>query len=162
MVDGNGPMAWRVFKRAPVATRVFLGVIGVFALLQLGVLFVPALQREAMRTFHVANSSLPAWLVLQLRPAMYSFENETFVSAVPVLDELPSKSTPAVQRVALNHGSMQVATWWLRRELPDQFRTHFTLRSRYRGEEVRTEWRVESTPDGALRFERRPVVGEAK
>lgn len=146
--------AWRSASRS---FRALVTLIGAMAVLCVALPLCPPLQREAMRHMHLESSSLLWWSAFHLKPAMYNFENEYFLSPRPLTAENADEETPPHKPDGdhrfLNHYPLQVPLWYYRPQLgvPGR-RVYVLLRSRYRGEEVITRLVIQADERGHLKI----------
>jgi len=135
-------------------------------------------QQTFLRRFHLASSSYPVWAIQQTVPSMYNFENKYWFSHRPmsqdVIDQLASEETRIVNTKGIstvrrntgseteivsnmvNHFPTRVATFADERiHLKDNPKGFYYFRTRYRGEEIKTTFKLE--PGSLTEFKLRRV-----
>jgi len=138
-------------------------------------------QETFLRRFHLASASFPSWAIQQTIPSMYNFENKVWISTEPLmqheieqLDNDASRDIPkdikqgtnpslgrslgqkgSIESVMVNHFPTRLVTFADQRS---QFKQnpngYLYLRSRYRGKEIKSTYKIEPGTDSEFKLKR--------
>lgn len=151
--------------------RLLVVVVFLVGVWLLAMPWTPAIARCTMKRFHLQTNSFAAWAIQQPIPPMYSFANRTEVRSGPpvVADRWPAEhsleltgqdqrepSSPSDQEFSevvasrmINHFPTREFTFANARVryLRDRRSMWFVLRSSYRGQEIRSVYRLDPCDD---------------
>ena len=133
---------------------VLFAAISLIAFWTVCLLFVKPVQVAALNRYHLQSQSFLCWSVQQIIPSIYNFENQfEFASDSNIPD-------PKVEKYlkTLNHFPLRVVTYFEGRVtfLDNESGGELRVRSRYRGQEVLTQWRLDKTPAGFALSQQQP------
>lgn len=126
-------------------------------------------QEKYLRRFHLASADFPGWAIQQTIPSMYNFENKAWFSPEPLMqyeiDELDNEEsritnpsdgeTDNVTSSMVNHFPTRLATWADKRMLLLRHpNSYLYLRSRYRGKEIKSTFKLEPGTDSEFKLKR--------
>jgi len=141
-----------------IPSFIFLTVIAVPALWLIALPLSTKVQETYLRRFHLANSDFSTWAIQQTVPSMYNFENKYWFNGQPIqkdqLDQIANEETriidpkqkaeSEIKSNMVNHFPTRIATFAdQRRLLKKNPRGFFYFRSRYRGREIKTTFKIE-------------------
>lgn len=141
----------RLRRRRDGATVGLYAFLGVLLTVALAVPVCRPLQRELMAAHHLRGRPAATWALVQLVPKMYSFGHRVWLSEEPLTDfllERPGRIPFAHEQTRVNHYPARLMRF---ESLRDQVgergaAVHVLLRSRYRGLDFQTRFRV--VPEG--------------
>lgn len=149
--------------------------LALFAIIAIAGLWIAALplstavQETYLRRFHLASANFPGWAIQQAIPSMYNFENKVWVCPEPLMqfevDQLKNEEagisessagqTNGIQSTMVNHFPTRIATFAETRTLLKRYPNGYLyLRSRYRGKEIKTTFKVEPGTDAEFNLKR--------
>ncbi len=154
--------------RSLLTHRANLIMIAALLMAALACLAMPlsrALQARWMGVMHLDEPNVAAWVAVQAMPKMYNFANQLWWSELEISDaHLAGEALTGEHDLArwMNHYPMWYFTanpWMLERHRLKTSRSALVVRSRFRGYERVTRWRVSAPrePSGRasqLRLER--------
>jgi hypothetical protein len=123
--------------------------------------FFPAIARCTMQRFHLQTGSFAVWAIQQPIPPMYSFANTTEVRNFPPVDAKDETSTGRIAGRMINHFPTREFTFANARVryLQDRHSKWFTLRSVYRGQTVKSVYRLDPTAENGWTVSRVDEIG---
>lgn len=135
---------------------VLLVAIGVSTAVAVSVLFSQSMADAALKRFHLASESYPAWALQQCVPRMYNFENKVwFVGprSSAAGSQVESKND---YQATVNHFPARHITYGdLRaKQFKDADEASFKMRSSFRGRHLTSIWQVSKDFNGVLRIQR--------
>ena len=148
----------QIWKSKDIPSFILLLAIALPALWLIALPLSSKVQETYLRRFHLANSSFGVWAMQQTVPSMYNFENKYWFNGQPILkDELDQiandesrvidpqeKAKAKIKSNMVNHFPTRIATFAdHRRMLKENPRGFFYFRSRYRGREIKTTFKIE-------------------
>jgi hypothetical protein len=143
--------AWRLGRPDGRLALMLVMLLGVAAWI-VAMPFSEAVTRITMERMHLASPQFSTWAVQQISPAMYNFENRGFLS--PDSLRLPNDAIfKNNDRGYFNHFPIRQLTWISR----DQFGPGGIIlyaRSRYRGAEFQSKYRLEFRVEGGWNVRR--------
>ena len=131
-----------------VGSGILLGTIGIVAVWLVGMLVTTSVPRMALNRFHLQTESFFGWSVQQVIPAMYNFENQFEFQADRTV---PAKVVEFAKTTRqLNHFPIRIVTFFDSRYglFHDGNGAQLQFTSRYRGQQLITDWRVIASTDG--------------
>jgi hypothetical protein len=143
---------WHGVKARP-GTALLYVALAVCAAPSITLPFSRSLQSRAMSAHQLRPQSVPAWVVLQLWPKMYSFAHQVWISGEPVTDYLLTRGEPLpfqAEMTWVNHYPGHFIRFETsRRKLVDAgIEVHIYLRSSYRGLSASTRYVIHPGEDG--------------
>ena len=130
-----------------VGSALLLGTIGIVTTWLLSIFLMTSVSRMALARFHLQTGSFLGWSVQQVVPAMYNFENR-----FEFQPDRPISSTVVefAKTRQLNHFPVRVVTFFDSRYglFHDGNGAQLLITSRYRGQQLITDWRVIASKDG--------------
>ena len=163
------------WKSKDIPSLILLAII-VVATLWISVLpLSTTVQETFLRRFHLASADFSSWAIQQTIPSMYNFENKVWTSPEPLMqyeiDRLHNEASREIkasgntkesagqkrniQSSMVNHFPTRLATFAdMRNRLKSSPNGYFYLRSRYRGKEIKTTFKVEPGTDSEFKLKR--------
>ncbi len=144
------PAYWRQEKH--LTTRGMYAAIVLVTLVIFAKFFVPGLRPVFFRQFHLTSPSFASWVPLQAVPSMYNYSNEVWCC----FDQSPGETFAAAQLLPsgathrwVNHYPLRLVSFGKDRKSffayaarPSLKARTMYLRSRYRGRELFTQYRL--------------------
>jgi hypothetical protein len=131
-----------------VGSGLLLGTIGIVAAWLVGMLVTTSVSRMALDRFHLQTESFLGWSIQQVIPAMYNFENQfEFQPDQAVASNVVEFAKKTRQ---LNHFPLRIVTFFDSRYglFHEGNGAQLLITSRYRGQQLITDWRVIASPNG--------------
>ena len=157
------------WKSKDIPSLVLFAIIAIAGLWIAALPLSAAVQEAYLRRFHLASANFPCWAIQQTIPSMYNFENKVWVCPEPLMqfeiDELKNEETKiadssageadGIQSTVVNHFPTRIATFADKRiQLKRYPNGYLYLRSRYRGKEIKTTFKVEPGTDAEFKLRR--------
>lgn len=130
-----------------VGSGLLLGVIGIVAAWLVGMLVTTSVSRMTLDRFHLQTESFLGWSIQQVIPAMYNLENRFEFQPDRAVDSTAMEFAKTKQ---LNHFPLRIVTFFDSRYglFHDGNGARLLVTSRYRGQQLITDWRVIASTDG--------------
>ena len=157
------------WKSKDIASLILFAIIVVAALWISALPLSAAVQETFLRRFHLASANFPGWAIQQTIPSMYTFENKVWTSPEPLMqfevDQLDNEESRnpigstgqerGIESNTVNHFPTRLATFAdMRHQLKQNPNGYFYLRSRYRGKEIKTTYKIEPGTDSEFKLKR--------
>jgi len=157
------------WKSKDVPSLVFFAIIATTGLWIAALPLSDSVQETYLRRFHLASASFPGWAIQQIIPSMYNFENKVWACPEPLMqfeiDQLENEEArivdsstgqaDCIHSTTVNHFPTRIATFADTRTLLKRYPNGYLyLRSRYRGKEIKTTFKVEPGTDAEFNLKR--------
>ena len=162
-------LLFQSWKSKDIPSLILFAIIAITGLWIAALPLSAAVQETYLRRFHLASANFPGWAIQQTIPSMYNFENKVWVSPEPLMqfeiDQLeneesrivdsPSGEMAYIESSMVNHFPTRIATFADKRtDLIRNPNGYLYLRSRYRGKEIKTTYKVEPGTEAEFNLKR--------